>query len=181
LISATDAEIDALAAGSEPGARGVTFIPALTGAMAPVWEPDLRGCFYGLAASTDRGDLARAVLEGCAFAMNDVARRLVALAVPLERVALLGGGSRSAVAAQIRADASGVPVAPASEPDTCPIGAAALAAVAGGGFADLESAAADLARRDDPFEPDPAAAGCYANAYRRYLDLFESLAALNRS
>ena len=172
----TDAELDALAADSEPGAGGVTFIPALTGAMSPRWEPGARGCLYGLAASTERADVCRAVLEGCAFAMTDVARRLAELSVPVDEIALLGGGSRSAVSAQIRADASGLPVAPAVEPDSCPIGAAALAAVAAQIHPNLERAVTSLDRRGRRFEPDPAVAGRYAEARDRYLRLFEALA-----
>ena len=169
-----DRRLDVLAASSEPGARGVTFIPALTGAMAPVWAAAARGCFYGLAASTDRADLARAVYEGCAFAMNDVVRRLAELGAGPDEIALLGGGSRSEVIGRIRADVSGLPAAPARYADTCPLGAAALAAVASGLARDLPAATATLAARGDRLEPDRAVADRYAEAYQRYLDLFDA-------
>ena len=65
-----------------PGAGGVTFIPALAGAMTPVWRPHARGTLHGLAAAHDRAHVARAVLEGLAFAARDVVERLVALGLP---------------------------------------------------------------------------------------------------
>ncbi len=69
-------KLDVEAAAAPVGAEGVTFIPALTGAMAPEWKAEARGCIYGLTPSHGRPHLARALLEGCAFAMRDVADRL---------------------------------------------------------------------------------------------------------
>ncbi len=66
------AELDRRAAAVAPGAEGVTFLPALSGAMAPEWIAAARGCFYGLTPAHGQGHMARAVLEGCAFAMRDV-------------------------------------------------------------------------------------------------------------
>jgi xylulokinase len=50
-----DAELDALAQGAPAGAAGVTFVPALAGAMTPVWRPHARGTLHGLAARGARG------------------------------------------------------------------------------------------------------------------------------
>lgn len=173
--AASDAELDGWAAGAGPGAGGVTFVPALSGAMAPEWQPGARGCFYGLSAAHGRGELARALLEGCAFAMRDVIDRLAELGVPAGEVVLIGGGSRSAVWAQIRADLIGRPVQVSEVADACPLGAALLAAAAAGVVPDLASAAraAGAARR--AVDPDPAARAAMDEAYRRYRDLFSAL------
>ena len=61
-----------LAASEPAGANGLLFLPALTGAMAPRWVAGARGAFYGLTPYHGRAACARAVLEGCAFAMRDV-------------------------------------------------------------------------------------------------------------
>src|SRR5262249_54520715 len=98
------AELDRLAAEAPPGARGLTFLPAPSGAMAPEWISAARGAFYGLTAAHGRTHLARALLEGCAFAMRDVVERLEALGVEAGRLLLLGGGARSRIWARIRAD-----------------------------------------------------------------------------
>ena len=91
------AALDALAAAAPPGAGGVTFVPALAGAMTPVWRPHARGTLHGLAAGHGRELVARAILEGLAFAARDVVERLVAMGLPAERVLVLGGGAASAV------------------------------------------------------------------------------------
>ena len=178
----SDAELDALAAAAPPGAGGVTFIPALAGAMTPVWRPHARGTLHGLTAAHDRSHAARAILEGLAFAARDVIERLIALGLPAERVLLLGGGSRSAVWAQLRADLLGLPHDVAASADTCPIGAAMIAAVAAGVHGDLAAAAAFApppARSFAPAARGGGAAEAADAAYRRYRALVERLAPLS--
>ena len=175
---AGDAELDALAATAPPGAAGVTFVPALAGAMTPVWRPHARGTLHGLAAGHDRAHVARAVLEGLAFAARDVVGRLGELGLPAREVLLVGGGARSRVWAQIRADALGVPHRVAAEPDATPIGAAMIAAVAAGLAPDLATLAARVPPPAATFLPSADAAGRSAEAYARYRRLIEQLAPL---
>lgn len=169
------ARFDALAASVPPGADGVTFLPALAGTTAPEWVASARGCFYGLSAAHGTGHLARAVLEGCAFAMRDVADRLAEMAVPIDSILLLGGGARSAVWAQMRADLTGLPVDVPPAADSSPLGAAVLASVAAGVHADVATAAAGIAGDAARFLPDPATKPAYDAAYGAYRRLFDCL------
>jgi xylulokinase len=125
--------------------------------------------------------MARAVLEGCALAMRDVLGRLHSMGVPIESILLLGGGARSRLWAQIRADVSGIPVTVPARLDTSPIGAAMLAAVAAKIQPDLESCA-NLIDSDQAagtgkttLDPDPVNSGVYEGVYRAYGRLFDSL------
>jgi xylulokinase len=168
-------ELDALAATAPPGSEGVTFLPALSGAMAPEWIAGARGCFYGLSAAHGIGHMARAVLEGCAFAMRDVLERLLEMGVAIGAVLLLGGGARSPLWARIRADLTGLRVALPPIVDTSPVGAAMLAAVAAGLQPSLLVAAQLVAGEARTIEPDPTNKGAYDDAYGAYRKLFESL------
>ncbi len=164
-----EAALDALAATAPPGAGGVTFVPALAGAMTPVWRAHARGAFHGLAASHDREHLARAVLEGLAFACRDVVDRLAELGLPTPALHLLGGGSTSAVWAQLRADVLRRAHHVSAEPDACPLGAAMIALVAAGGVHDLAAAAALVAPPGKTFTPGAAVVqDALDAAYRRY-------------
>jgi len=176
-----DAELDALAASAPPGAGGITFVPALAGAMTPVWRPHARGTLHGLAAGHDRAHLARAVLEGLAFAARDVVVRLGELGLPAREVLLLGGGAQSRVWAQIRADVLGLPHQVAARTDATPIGAAMIAAVAAGIAPDLATLAALAPPPSATFLPDAAAGQPAAEAYGRYQRLVEQLAPLATS
>jgi len=112
-----------------------------------------------------------------------VVERLAALGLPAERVLLLGGGSRSAVWAQLRADVLGLPHDVAASTDTCPIGAAMIASVAAGVHPDLAAAAALAPPPARSFLPARAAEARAAAdaAYWRYRALVEQLAPLSVS
>ncbi len=169
------AAFEALVTAAPAGCDGLTFIPALTGAMAPEWLPEARGCFYGLTPAHGRGHLARAVLEGCAFAMRDVVDRLAEMRVATESLLLLGGGARSAAWAQMRADVTGRAVTIPSCVDSAPIGAAMLGFVAAGRARDLAGVAAALPRDHRVLTPDARKTEIYDAAYRRYRRLFQAL------
>ena len=167
--------LDAEAAAAPIGADGITFIPALTGAMAPEWNAEARGCFYGLTPSHGRPHLARALLEGCAFAMRDIAERLEEMGAEFGALLLLGGGARSRLWAQMRSDILGLPALVPSRVDTSPVGAAMLAAVASGLAADLRTTAEMVQEAMAPILPIASNRGAYQEAYSRYRRLFDSL------
>jgi xylulokinase len=171
------AALDALAAPIAPGADGVCFVPALAGAMTPVWDPGMTAAWSGLTAAHGRGHVVRAVLEAMALAERDVIDRLAALGVATAAVLVLGGGGRSSVWTQIRADATGRPHAPAARTDTCAVGAAMLAAVAAGALPDLAAAARRVPPPGAPVLPRAEHAAAYAEAHDRAHRVFAALRA----
>ncbi|MFO0991276.1 MAG: FGGY family carbohydrate kinase [Hyphomicrobiales bacterium] len=169
------AEFERLASAAPPGSEGLVFLPALTGAMAPEWHAGARGCFYGLTAKHGREHLARALLEGCGFAMRDVVERLITLGAQPKRANVIGGGSRSKVWAQIRADVLNLPVAIADYPHTSPIGAALLGGVAAGKITSLATACKALPKPSHTLEPCAASSRALEETYQRYRALFTAL------
>ena len=170
----SDAELDQLAATAPLGAGGITFIPALAGAMTPVWRATARGTLHGLAASHDRAHIARAVLEGLAFAARDVVDRLASLGLPTREILVLGGGGVSAVWNQIRADVLQRPHHVAARSDSCAVGAAMLAAVAAGVVPDLATACASSPPPRATLQPRAPV----DEAYERYRRLVQQIAPL---
>jgi xylulokinase len=168
-----------VAEGSPAGARGVLFLPCLGGATAPVWDDRARGAFCGLTLGHDRADLARAVLEGCAYAFRDITDRLVELGVPADQEArVVGGGSRNRLWCQIKADVTGRPLRAVATRHATASGAAMLAAVAVGAFDSLTAAAGALVELGDVFEPRGKLASVYAEGYGRYRASFAALQAI---
>ena len=167
--------LTALAGEAPPGASGVTFIPALSGAMAPEWIASARGAFYGLTPSHGVQHLARALLEGLAFAMRDVFDRTRELGVQAEALRIVGGGARSRLWKQIRADLIGLPAETPLHTDTSAIGAALLAAKAAGLISDIRTSVLDLNPVADVALPLAQHREAYDNAYRRYRQVFASL------
>jgi xylulokinase len=174
VLRRPQAELFALAATAPAGSDGVMFLPTLSGAMAPRWNDSMRGAFAGLSMNHDDAHLARAVLEGCAYALRDIVDRLDALGLAGEEVRVVGGGARSPLWLQIKADVMDRPVRPVLAEEPTALGAAMLAGVAGGSFADFDDAVERaVAIAPEQISPDPGRAGRYReghDAYRRLYD-----------
>jgi xylulokinase len=165
-----------LAQSAPPGSGGVVFVPALSGSMAPRWNDDIRGCFAGLALDHGIEHITRSVLEGCAYALRDVVDRLDALGAGGEEIRVVGGGARSALWLQIKADVTGRTVRRVLGDCATSAGAAMLAGVAAGVFSDLDEAVSqcvELAR--DTVVPDAARGEIYAEGYAAYRSLFDAV------
>jgi len=175
LLGLSEDEFSTVAASAPPGCEGLIFIPALSGAMAPRWIADARGSFVGLTLRHGRAHMGRAVLEGTAFAMRDVVDRLSALGVRTDRLRLMGGGARSGLWCQMRADVSGRPAEALTESDASATGAALLAAVASGAVSSIEAACAMLPLEMGTYEPGAATKAAYESAYASYRAAFEAL------
>ena len=170
------AELDTEAAGSGPGSDGVTFLPTLSGSTAPRWNDRARGVFAGLSLNHGRGQLFRAVLEGCSFALRDVVDRLAAMGLAADEIRVVGGGARSPLWLQMKADVTGRRVRVLANDEATALGAAMLAGVGAGTFSDLDEAVAGLTILDPAiYEPDGGTTAAYADAYGRYRDLFDAV------
>jgi xylulokinase len=168
--------IGELAAQAPPGADGVIFIPALAGSVTPRWDDRARATFHGLRLGHDQRHLARAVLEGCAFALRDLVDRLDELGLAGDRVRILGGGARDPLWPSIKADVTGRVMERLAEPEATALGGAVLAATGAGWYPDVASAAAASARvLPELEEPDPTRHRLYDAAYARYRAIYDAL------
>jgi xylulokinase len=176
LLRTDQAGMFSLAAMAPPGSAGVLFLPAISGATAPRWNDRMRGAFAGLAMSHDRSHLARAVLEGCSYALRDVLGRMEALGLAGEQIRVVGGGARSDLWLQIKADVTGRVVQPVQCAEPTAIGAAVLAGLAAGTFCDVTQGVARTVRlAPRSFQPDPASTGIYAERYAQYRALYDGI------
>ncbi|MER6070229.1 FGGY family carbohydrate kinase [Streptomyces sp. NPDC001817] len=114
--------------GAVPDSGGVTFVPALAGLAAPWWRGDLRGSLTGLGLDTGPGHVVRALCEGIAAQVAELADAAAAdLGAPLDTLRVDGGLTRSALLMQTQADLLQRPVEVSALPDATALGAAALA------------------------------------------------------
>jgi xylulokinase len=175
MLGMTEANFTEVARDAPAGCEGLTFIPALSGAMAPRWIAEASGTFVGLSLRHGRAHMARAVLEGTAFAMRDVVDRLGTLGVQTDRLRLMGGGARNAIWCQMRCDVSGRPADALTDSDASAMGAAVLAAVAAGSIPDITTGCSALALDLTTFEPDDQPRSAYDDAYAAYRSAFDTL------
>jgi xylulokinase len=174
LRQALDADYAALDAAAErwaPGSEGLLFAPYLAGERTPHADPDARGAFTGLSLRHDRGALARAVLEGVAFGLRDSLELLRKLGVDAAVGRVSGGGARSELWLRIVASVLRLPLERTAIEEGSAYGAALLAGVRAGTFADAADAVARCVRVRDRIEPE----WDYEDAYRRFRLLYPRL------
>ena len=180
-LSATQADVLEWASLAPAGAGGVNFVPALSGATAPRWNDRMRGAFHGLSMNHDRSHLCRAVVEGCVYALRDITDRLSAMGLAGGEMRVVGGGSRSPLWLQMKADVTGIEVRPVLDAEPTALGAAMLAAVCAGAFRDAGEAAAQMTRlAENSYQPNPADREAYDDGYRAYRRMFDALDGLTR-
>ncbi|MFE5486462.1 FGGY family carbohydrate kinase [Streptomyces sp. NPDC056527] len=114
--------------GTVPDSGGVTFVPALAGLAAPWWRGDVRGSLHGLGLDTTGGHLVRALCEGIAAQVVELAGAAGAdLGAPLTALRVDGGLTRSALLMQTQADLLQLPVEVSALPDATALGVGAVA------------------------------------------------------
>jgi xylulokinase len=163
--------LDAEAERWEPGAEGLLFAPYLAGERTPYPDPDARGAFTGLSLRHDRGALWRAMLEGVAFGLRDSLELLRELGARPEVGRVSGGGGRSDLWLRIVASVLGLPLERMAVDEGSAFGAALLAGVREGVFADAQEAVDRCVRTRGVVEP----AWDYEDAYARFRHLYPTL------
>lgn len=124
-----------------PGADGLVFLPYMMGERSPVWDPLAKGVFFGLSLKTTRREMNRAVLESCGYGMRQLIEMVEEVTgEKITSFSSFGGGAKSKVWAQIKADITGRDIAVMDMNDMAPVGAALLAGVGAGVFKDVYEA-----------------------------------------
>ena len=163
------------AANVPPGAEGLFFHPYLLGERAPYWDPNLRGSFIGATMQHGKGHFIRALLEGVAYSLRDCFRTIEAMSLPVHEIRLIGGGAKSTLWSQIISDLFSRSVV---RPVGCDasFGAALLAGVGIGFFADEAEAVRQCCKTRDVIEPNEATAETYAKLFPFYCKIHDDLA-----
>jgi xylulokinase len=159
----------------EAGSAGVIFLPMMMGAMTPEWNPRAKAGFFGLTLYHTREHLVRAILEASAFGLRDIVDSMETSGLKIDEIRICGGGSKSPLWRQIKADVTGKKVSIVSDGnDTC-FGAAILAAVAIGYFNSIDEAVEATIKVVDTLEPEKDRFEIYCDAYEKYREIFERL------
>ncbi len=166
------AALDTLAQAVPCGCEGLVFLPFLSGSVDPDACENARAAFFGARLSTTRAHFVRSVMESVAFLLRDFLEMLDALGCPADAVYSLGGGARSAVWQQIKADVCGrafhVPVCG----EATAMGAALLA---GWGCGLIERNTFPRMERSAVYSPNAENALACRKAYALYKRLYAAV------
>ncbi len=163
------------AASAPVGARGVLFLPYLSGERTPHKDPFARGVFFGMSISTTREDMIRAIMEGVTYGLMDSVSIMESLGVEIDEVRAIGGGAKSPLWREIQADVFGRAVSIMEKDEGPAYGAAILASVGVFIFKDIEEGVEALVKVKEVVEPDREKTDIYREYYEIYKKLYPAL------
>jgi len=150
---------------------GVMLLPYFAGSGTPYLDSNAKGVFAGLTLATDRYDMYLAALEGTAFEAARNIGIMQGLGIPIDEIRCTGGGAKSALWMQIKADALGMPVTTAEVGESGAMGAAMLAASAARNC-DVGQVAESWCKAGRVFEPDLRQHERYVEAMEKHKRLY---------
>ena len=177
-VIAPAASYDTLTAEAEQvsaGCEGLLWAPYLLGERTPHLDSQATAMFYGITASHTRGHLARAVLEGVAYSLKDTFTLFAELGIPVKGVRLGGGGARGPLWRSIQANIYGYPCDVLVAEEGAAFGAALLAGVGVGAWADTDAACATAIHVAEQIAPDASLVQSYARGYTVFRRLYPAL------
>lgn len=166
--------INPLVEKSPAGAKGLVFLPYLTGERAPRWNPDASASFLGIRMYHTREDYVRAVLEGVGMNLELILKAYRKY-LNIDRMILTGGGAKGDVVAQVLADILDAQlVRPDHVEEATSIAAAVIAGVGCGIYKDFGAIHSFLKFRE-PVAPDETKEAVYEKRKKVFDDAYYAL------
>jgi len=167
--------LNRLAGQAPPGCQGLVLLPCLMGSVTPVWNANMRGTFLGFTLTHGREHFVRAILEASAYALRDITDQMQKIGLQLKEIRAVGGGARSELWRQIKADVTGLPVSMLETVETTAFGAAMLALTGSGLATSLYQAVEATVRVVETRDPDIKTKEIYEEYYQFYRSAFFAL------
>ncbi len=158
-----------------PGAEGLVMMPHLSGMAFPEFNPHVRGVFYGIGLEHERKHFSRAVMESVAYMLREHIGSAEEKGKKYNEIRSIGGGSRSDLWNQIKADVTGKRIITLQNPETACLGTAMMAGTGIGLFDSISQASKKLVAEKMVYEPDKCNSEIYGDSFRIYKQLYESL------
>ena len=158
-----------------PGSDGLIFLPYMSGERSPIWDKHAKGVFFGLGFNKGRSHMIRAILEGCAYALQHNIKTAEEVDVMVGELIAMGGAANSSLWTQIKADVTGKVIKVPTSDTATTLGAAILAGVGTGLYKGFEEAIEKTVCINKVYKPDMTLHKKYNEYYKIYLELYEKL------
>ncbi len=168
----TYAELGRLAEAVPPGTDGLLVFPYFSGMLTPIPDPTTRGIFYGVTLSTGKAHFVRAIMESVSYMLRENIEIFEQMGIEVQQIRSMGGGSKSRIWSQIKADALGRKIICMRDSECASIGAAILGALGAGMYPNLESIGSPNLL-DESFLPNELNKMTYDTGYRKYRRLYQ--------
>jgi xylulokinase len=163
---------DVLLEGLPEAPTDLYLVPYMAGSGTPYLDPLARGMLVGLTLGTDRKTLLKGLLEGICYELALNIEGLHQAGVPLTRLRCTGGGSRSPLWMQLKADITGLECVRLRVSESGCQAAAILGGVAAGVYASPDEAVELLVHEDARYEPRAGMVARYVERLARYKELW---------
>ena len=169
----TNQSLEAAYGRDEPS--GLLVLPHFAGAATPYMDTGSKGAILGLTTADTAADLYRACMEGVAYEMKLNYDALAGSGVRIEKLHATGGGAKSKVWMQMKADMLNMPVTALKTADAGTVGSAMLTGIAAGVFRDLADAASHMVCESETYLPRPDKHEQYMKIYERYRKVYHAV------
>ncbi len=169
----TNAELETAYEGDGP--TGLLVLPHFAGAATPYMDTGSKGAILGLTTATTAAELYRACMEGVAYEMRLNYDALAGSGIRFQKLNATGGGARSKIWMQMKADVIGLPITALEMVDAGTVGSAMLTGIAIGVFKDLPDATAHMVREMETYYPRPEMHEKYMRIYERYKAVYQAV------
>ena len=167
--------MDKMAEEAPAGCEGMIMIPHLCGALFPEYNYNAKGVYFGISINSKKSYFVRAILEAIAYMMRQDLDYIKKLKIDIKRLISIGGGAKSSIWCQIKADVCQINLEVPYYTETALLGAAILSATGSGIFSDVKAACKDLIKIKKIYEPDLNNAKIYNDNFHKYTRLYESV------
>jgi len=168
-------ELDATVKRMTCGPGEILFLPHLVGEFSPFYDPAAKGVIFGLTLAHSWIDVYRSILEGVAYNIRQNIEIFAKLGLVSNRIVSGGGASESMLWNQIKSDVTGLPVETREVSDTGCLGAAIIAAVGTGVYADVKEATENMVNPKKRFLPISKNVERYDKLFKVYDRIYPSL------
>ena len=167
---------DLILAGAPAGPTPLMVLPHFSGSGTPWLDTKSKGAVLGMTFGTDRATLAKAILEGLTFELRINLDLLRSAGVEIGTLHAVGGGARSPLWLQLKADICRTPLQTPKVTEAACLGAALLAGVGAGVYTDAHAAVNAAVAWRARVEPDADSSAAYDQRYALYRQLYPLLA-----
>jgi len=165
-------------ADAPPGPTDLFVLPHFAGSGTPWFDTSSRGAILGLTFGDTQATIAKAILEGLTFELRINLDLLREAGIAINELHAVGGGSRSPLWLQLKANICQVPLRVPQVTEAACLGAALLAGVAAGVYPDLATAVDQTVHLERRIEPQPGSVTSYEARYRHYRQVYPTLSRL---
>jgi xylulokinase len=162
------------------GPTELLVLPHFSGSGTPLLDVTSKGAILGLTFAATRATIAKAILEGLTFELRVNIDLLREASAAIDELHAVGGGARSPLWLQLKADICQVPLRVPQVTEAACLGAALLAGVAAGTYPNLPTAVAQTVHMQQRIDPQADSVRAYDERYQLYQQMYPALINLQR-